>query len=197
MVSLLVGIAAGAAVLGLCILLRWTPSSLAGKVALGAYLLLSGAWAGARWARVHGEEQAGISAVTAEKVAAVTGRFLPPEGTATGKMSEQEGEKTISEVAETTLRGILPAADIATLRDALLGEAAGRRLTDKDGYIKRERMRRYLYTEVPDILEVRLQGMTGNKRVQIFGTGFLLLVIGVIGGAMARQMGRHARLPEE
>jgi hypothetical protein len=196
MLSVLIGIAAGAAAVALCALLRWLPSSAAAKVLLGAYLVLSGAWAGFRWTQVSQQRQAAIAAVTAEKVAAVTGQFLPREGTAGGKMPEQEGESMIREVTEKALGGVLPPQDTSALRDALLGEAAGRRLADRDGYIKRERMRRYLYTEVPEILEVRLQAMADNRRTRLFGAAFILLLIGVTAGAFARQLGRGAQLEE-
>jgi hypothetical protein len=196
MLGVLTGIAAGAAAFALCALLRWLPSSAAAKALLGAYLVLSGAWAGFRWTQLSQQRQAAIAAVTAEKIAAVTGHFLPREGTASGKMSEQEGESIIREATEKTLGGILPPQDTSALGDGLVGEAAGRRLGDRDGYIKRERMRRYLYTEVPDILEVRLQAMADNRRTRLFAAAFILLLIGVTAGAFARQLGRGERLEE-
>jgi hypothetical protein len=199
MVSVIIGIGAGALVLMLCALLRWMPSGTVGKVLVAVWLVASGAWVGVRWNQLAMHASDTLSAVQQEKVAAVAERIWKGEGSTAAKVAQPESEKIVVQVTDAASRSFASRWEMSALRDAALQEAFTRRLSGKDGYVPAKRLRTYLENELPDILEIRMEAIIANQRTRLFGTACLLMLAGVFIAAVSRGFGRRVprEVPEE
>jgi len=192
MVSVIIGIGAGALILIFCALLHWMPSGAVGKVLVAIWLLASGAWVGIRWKQLAMHLSDTLSAVQQEKVAAVAERVWTGEGSRAGKVEQPESEKIVVQVTEAASRSFASRWEMSALHDAALQEAFARRLSGKDGYVPAKRLRTYLENELPDILEIRMEAIIANQRTRLFGTACLLMLAGVFIAAVSRGFGRRA-----